>query len=291
MAFREQPPGRSALATRVFDRNDLIDATLRKVELFAKWPAGVVAAMAASAQLWRFSKGELVYQAGAPPAGVFILVDGSLFVVRSWPSGKHMATTISRPGWPLGVTAAWDGIEYPYDGVARSDLHAVLIPRANFLVAVRGDPKRLEDLLNFASTQLRQDIEALHTSAIGSLRCLMAKYLAYLSRPSVHLSVEKPDAVDPTAFDVTQDELAAMLHTSRQTVNQLMKAMEREGVLKREGNRLRIVNFLKLLAIMEEDEPIHPAWRDQIIAWDATLHTMDTKRLGGARGSAQTIPR
>jgi CRP/FNR family transcriptional regulator, cyclic AMP receptor protein len=285
------PFGRLAVATRVLDRSDLIDATLRKVGLFAKWPADVAAAMAAASQLWRFAKGEAVFQAGAPPAGVFILVDGSLFVRRSWPSGKHMATTISRPGWPLCVTAAWDGIEYPYDGIARSDLHAVLIPRANFLVAVRGDPKRLEDLIHFINAQIRQDIEALHTRAIGSPRCLTAKYLAYLSRPSIHLSVEDPDAVDPTAFDVTQDELAAMLHTSRQTVNQLMKAMEREGVLKREGKHLRIVDFLKLLAIMEEDEPIHPAWREQMVAWDARLQTTDTRKLGGARGTAQTIPR
>ncbi|HEX3675678.1 MAG TPA: Crp/Fnr family transcriptional regulator [Rhizomicrobium sp.] len=277
------------MATRVFDRSDLIGATLRKVDLFAKWPADVIAQMATAAQLWRYAKGESVYQAGTPPAGVFILVDGSLFVRRSWPNGKQMATTISRPGWPNGVMAAWDGIEYPYDGVARSDLHAVLVPRASFLVAARGDPKRIEDLLNFASTQSRQDIEALHTRAIGSLRCLMAKYLAYLSRPSMHLSLEEPDAVDPGAFDVTQDELAAMLHTSRQTVNQLMKAMEREGVLKREGNRLRIVNFLKLLAIMEEDEPVHPAWRDQIVAWNAKLQTMDAKNPGGARDSVLTI--
>jgi CRP/FNR family transcriptional regulator, cyclic AMP receptor protein len=285
------PCGRSALATRVFDRSDLIGATLRKVDLFAKWPADVVARMAAASQLWRYLKGEAVFEAGAPPAGIFILVDGSLLNARSWSNGRRMATTIIRPGWPSNVVAAWDGIEYAYDGIARSDLHAVLIPRADFLVAVRGDPKRLEDIIYFAGTQIRQDIEALHTRAIGSQRCLMAKYLAYLSRPSIHMSLDEPDAVDPTAFDVTQDELAAMLHTSRQTVNQLMKTMEREGVLKRDGNRLRIVNFLKLLAIMEEDEPVHPAWREQIIAWDAKLQTMDARRLGGARSSAQTILR
>jgi CRP/FNR family cyclic AMP-dependent transcriptional regulator len=269
------PAGRSALATRVFDRSDLIGATLRKVDLFAKWPGDVIAQMAAAGQLWRFAKGELVYQAGTPATGVIILVDGSVFEGRSWSSGKHMATTIGRPGWPTGVPAVWRGVEYLYDGTARADLLAVLIPRADFLVVARGDPKRLEDLLTFTCTQIGQDVVALHARANGSTRCLMAMYLAYLSRPSIHVSMEEPDAVDPTAFDVTQDELAAMLHLTRQTTNQLMKAMERDGVLKRDGNRLRIVNFLKLLAIMEEDEPIHPAWREQIVGWDAKLRTMD----------------
>lgn len=272
------PAGRSALATRVFDRNDLIGATLRKVDLFAKWPADAIAQMAAAAQLWRFAKGELVYQAGTPAIGVVILVDGSLFEGRSWSNGKHMATTIVRPGWPIGVAAVWRGIEYFYDGMARADLVAVLIPRADFLVAARGDPKRLEDLLTFTCAQIGQDIVALHTRANGSTRCVMAMYLAYLSRPSIHL-VEEPDAVDPTAFDVTQDELAAMLHLTRQTTNQLMKALERDGVLKRDGNRLRIVNFLKLLAIMEEDEPIHPAWREQILAWHEKLKAASRAKI------------
>jgi CRP/FNR family cyclic AMP-dependent transcriptional regulator len=280
--------GRLALATRVFDRSDLIGATLRKVDLFAKWPADVIAQMVAAAQLWRFAKGELVYQAGTPAVGVVILVDGSLFEGRSWSNGRHMATTIVRPGWPIGVVAAWRGIEYLYDGTARADLLAVLIPRADFLAAARGDPKRLEDLLTFTCTQIGQDVVALHVRANGSTRCLMAMYLAYLSRPSIHL-VEEPDAVDPTAFDITQDELAAMLHTTRQTTNQLMKAMEREGVLKREGAHLRIVNFLKLLAIMEEDEPIHPAWREQIVAWDAKLRTMDTKTPASVCDTVLTI--
>ncbi len=269
----------------------MIGAALRKVDLFAKWPADAVAQMAAAAQLWRFAKGELVYQAGTPAIGVVILMDGSLFEGRSWSNGKHMATTIVRPGWPIGVAAVWRGVDCFYDGMARADLLAVLIPRTDFLVAARGDPKRIEDLLNFTCTQIGQDIVALHTRANGSTRCVMAMYLAYLSRPSIHL-VEEPDAVDPTAFDVTQDELAAMLHLTRQTTNQLMKSMERDGVLTRDGNRLRIVNFLKLLAIMEEDEPIHPAWRDQIVAWDAKLRSTDSKKAVEARSNpTQTTAR
>jgi CRP-like cAMP-binding protein len=257
----------------------LIGATLRKVDLFSKWPADVIDKMAAASQLWRVAKGEAIMEANTPPVGVYVLADGSAINGRVWPSGKQMATTIVRPGWTMGLTATWDGVEYVYTHTARSDLHVVLIPRADFLVAARGDAKRLEDIIMFTCSQIRQDTEALHTRANGSLQCLMAKYLAYLARPSAHMSLQEPDPVDPTAFDVTQEELAAMLSTTRQTVNQLMKAMEREGVLVRESNRLRIIDFLKLLAIMEEDEPIFPVWREQIIAWDAKLKAAKAKPL------------
>jgi CRP/FNR family transcriptional regulator len=278
------------VSTRVFDKSDLILATLHRVDLFAKWPVDVVVAMASAGRLWRYTRGERVFEANVPAPGVAVLVDGSLLIARSWANGKQMATTITRPGWPHCVLWAWDGIECPYDGVARSDLLAVIVPSADFIAAVGSDAKRLSDLVNFASAQIRQDTEALHTRAIGSPRCLMAKYLAYLARPSVHLTVEEPDAVDPTAFDVTQDELAAMLHYARQTVNRMMKTMEREGVLVREGNRLRIVDFLKLLAIMEEDEPIYPLWKEQIVAWDAKLRAGETKRQGETLPVSPRLP-
>jgi CRP-like cAMP-binding protein len=189
------------------------------------------------------------------------------------------------------VLPAWDGVPNPYGAIARSDSLVVFIPRAVFVTAVRGDPRRIEDLATYFCTQLRQDIEGMQSRAVGSPRCLMAKYLAYLSRPSAHMSLVEPDAVDPTAFDVTQDELAAMLNIARQTVNRLMKEMERNGVLVREGNRLRIVNFLKLLAVMEEDEPIYQTWRAQIIAWHALLQAMDEKKAAAKHVAAPVQPR
>lgn len=278
------------MATRIIDRNDLIEATLRRVDLFAPWPAEVLVRMVAGSQLWRFAKGEALYEAGAPARGIFVLVDGSVIDGRTSSNGRIMASSILRPGWPLGVRATWSGNSYGYTGAARSDLTAVLLPRAQFREAVLGNPKRLEALTDFFCTQIAQDMEGLRLRGLGSPRCVMAGYLAYLSRPTFHVSTDDPGAADPTAFDITQDELAAMLFSARQTVNRLMKAMEREGVLRREGNRLRIVDFLKLLAVIEEDEPVHPAWREQILAWDARLKALAAERPAATDKPAQGAP-
>jgi CRP/FNR family transcriptional regulator len=278
------------VAIRIIDRNDLIGATLRRVDFFAPWPAEVLTRMAVGSQLWRFAKGETLYEAGTPVRGIFVLVDGSVIDGRISSKGRAMATSILRPGWPLGVRATWTGDSYGYTGTARSDLTAVLLPRAKFREAVLGDPTRLEALIDFFCTQIAQDMEGLRLRGLGSPRCVMAGYLAYLSRPTFHVAADDPGAADPTAFDITQDELAAILFSARQTVNRMMKAMEREGVLQREGNRLRIVDFLKLLAVMEENEPIHPAWREQIVAWDAKLKALAAERLAAAGKPAQTAP-
>jgi hypothetical protein len=56
----------SELGTRVLDRKELIGATLRQVQFFSKWPAETLAAPISSAQLWRYAKGQAVYEAAEP---------------------------------------------------------------------------------------------------------------------------------------------------------------------------------------------------------------------------------
>jgi CRP-like cAMP-binding protein len=277
------------LATRVSDRNDLIGATLRQVQLFSKWPADTIAALASAAQLWCYAKGEAVYEAVEPATGVYVIAEGSLISGRSWPNGYGDGDR-APPLANLRVACLGWGAEslrryrtFGFAGgfhIARGLRHC----GARRSKADRG----FSNLLLHATPSGHRRAAV---PAVGSPRCLIAKYLAYLSRPSAHMSLAEPDTVDPTAFDVTQDELAAMLNIARQTVNRLMKEMERNGVLMREGNRLRIVNFLKLLTVMEEDEPIYHTWRAQIIGWHAQLQGMDEKKAAAKHVTAPVQPR
>ncbi len=265
------------MGARVVDRTGRIRATLAAVALFAPWPPAKFDALCAAAQLWRYDKGEAVFQASTPARGLFVLAQGTMLSARSWPNGKHMATTILRPGWPLAMVSAWDGADFTLDNIARTEVFVVFVPRDAWLNLLRGDAALLAGIVDHLCAQMRQDIEGLQVRAIGSQRCLMAKYLAHLSSQTVFLPRDNPAGMDPTASDVTQDELAAMLSMSRQTVNRLMKEMERDGILVRRGRNIRVTNFLRLLAIMEEDEPIHPVWRAQIVAW----HERTANAAGG----------
>ena len=60
--------------------------------------------------------------------------------------------------------------------------------------------------------------------------------------------------------NITQDELAGMIGRSRQRVNEVMRAMEKEGMLRRRGRMIEITDFMLLKQALEEDEPLPPAW-------------------------------
>ena len=281
------------MAIRATDTSGVTRTVLGSVPLFAKWPPDAFAELCGAAQMWRFAKGETLYRFGEPMPGLIVLAQGSLLNVRFYPNGKRMATAILKAGWPVGVLPAWDELDCAYDGVARTDCLAIVISHKVVRALLRGDAERMAQVADMLSAQIRQDTESLLARSVSSQRCLLAKYLAYLCRPSLFVTREDPTAVDPVATDVTQDELAAMIAASRQTVNRLMKGLERDGVLKRRGALVEIVNFRRLLAVMEEDEPIPPLWRAQILAWHERLmsrpHQAIQPSLGAAHREADRI--
>jgi CRP-like cAMP-binding protein len=259
------------MAMLVMDRTGLVRTSLAVVPLFENWPQGAFDDLCQAAQLWRYGRGENLYQVGEPTRGLFVLVQGTVLNARVYPDGQRMANAILKPGWPIAMPSAWDDGDCAYDGIARTDCLAIVIPRRSLQALLRQTPDLMARVIDMLVAQVRQDTESIVVRSLSSQRCLLAKYLAYLCRPSIYVMREDPTAVDPIATDATQDEVGAMITASRQTVNRLMKGLVRDGVLKRRGALVEIVNFRRLLSVMEEDEPIHPLWRAQILAWHERL--------------------
>jgi CRP-like cAMP-binding protein len=276
--FANRPAGRlrhrygtAGLGAHIADQTGLIRATLRRCALFADWQDEPFNALCAAAELWRFGEGEKLMVTGEASKGAWIPAQGSVLCGRNLPDGRVLVTGIMRAGWLFGYVPAWDGEINPYDHTARTNMTAVLIPRAAFLTLVGGDESRHRAFTSMLCRQIRQDIEATRLRTLDSLRCRLAKFLAYLSRNTAHTSFDEPGTVDPVTADATQDELAAMIGSSRQTVNRLMRRFERDGIVVRVGKRVKVVDFARLLEVMEENEPIPDIWRDELLAWHERL--------------------
>ncbi len=249
------------MATRVSDKNKLINSTLDHVAPFATWPEESRRSLRDASELWRFEKGETVTAAGQPVNALIILAAGSVSNERTWPNGKHMMTAVLRSGWPLKLHAVWDGLEAPYGLVAREDCLAVLIPRAVFLEVVNSDKALLNQIMAMICYQVRQEMISVQMKTVFSLKCQLALLLFYHAQTSLYTIAFDDMSAETVPMDVTQEEFAAMLGCSRQKVNRLMKEMERDGVLRRHGRLIEIADPLLLMDAMEEDEPLSPELR------------------------------
>jgi len=78
----------------------------------------------------------------------------------------------------------------------------------------------------------------------------------------------------------TQQEIAGMMGVSRQSISKLVTMMVRQGVLRRRGVQVCVSDYLKLIAFMEEDEPIAPDWRNVMLMRHEVLVKHRSDRAG-----------
>jgi len=259
------------MATRVTDKDGIIPETVGRAEMVGAWPEDVRAELCASAELWRFSKGETVLQAGEPTKSLPIIAEGSLINERTYANGKHMMTAVLRPGWPLKVTAIWSGHGVPFGLTARGDCSVVLIPSDVFRRVVNNDLSLLQEVTSFIGKQYQQDIVSLQLRTMASLECQLALIMIFHMQPTMHLADNAPNHPAISPLDITQEEMAAMLGCSRQKINVIMRQMEHEGLIRRDGRQVCITDYMGLLDLIERDDPVEPSFREMFEAWQAQL--------------------
>jgi CRP/FNR family transcriptional regulator, cyclic AMP receptor protein len=269
----------------------VIGAALRAPRCFADFPQSEMDILERSAEAWHYTRGETIAERGDPPSGLWVIASGSVTGHRTTPNGKYFLQGVLWPGDLFGLMPLIDGWPMPLSHAARRDCLIVFVSRAALLETLR-DASRMYSVCAQICARNRVDYEAVFTASVESLRCRLAKYLAYLPRRSTFLSMGEPGSptwVDPSPIDLTQDELAAMLGVARQTLNRTLAPFLRQGIVVRDGEQIRIASFRALLPYMEENEPLPDVWRAQILNWDEHLRKGEPEpfRPGSPRMEAQ----
>ncbi|MEP0069933.1 Crp/Fnr family transcriptional regulator [Pyruvatibacter sp.] len=259
------------MGVKVSNTRSVVEATIDRVDLFSTWPDNVKAELRTAAELWTFSKGEVVLQAGEPAHSVVVIVEGSLVNERAYANGRHMMTAVLRPGWPLKVPAVLNGLGVPFGLTARVDCLVLFIPKQKFLDIVNSQIELLQNVTNFIGLQYQQDMVSLQLRTMASLECQFALLMIFHAQDAAHLIDEDRGVSNTNVLDVTQEEFASMLGCSRQKINVIMKQMERDGLIERHGRLVEIINYVGLLELIEREDPVHPDFRTAIKVWQERL--------------------
>lgn len=259
------------MGVKVSDTQSVVQATIDRVDLFSTWPDDVKTQLRTAAELWTFSKGEVVLQAGEPAHSVVVIVEGSLVNERVYANGKHMMTAVLRPGWPLKVPAVLNGLGVPFGLTARVDCLVLFIPKQKFLDIVNSQIGLLQKVTNFIGLQYQQDMVSLQLRTMASLECQFALLMIFHAQDAAHLIDEDRGVSNTNVLDVTQEEFASMLGCSRQKINVIMRQMERDGLIERHGRLVEIINYVGLLELIEREDPVHPDFRTAIKVWQERL--------------------
>jgi len=207
--------------------------TLERVPLLAGLAAPARRELAARGVLRRFQPGEVLWRAGSPAHGLYLVLAGEVRVVRAGGRRTHVVH-VEGPGGTLGELPLFRGGPHPATALAsRSSLCLVLDGDA-IHAGIRADPAlafRLLERLALRVSGLVERLDRVTTARAGE------RLAAFL------LARSSSSGLSAFTLGGTQAALAEELGTVREVVVRGLRRLRHEGIVEPAGRgKLRVID-------------------------------------------------
>lgn len=191
----------------------------------------------------RHPRGALVIARGEPAGEVLFLVEGRLSVIDPGMSGREVAYGEIGPGGHAGELAAIDGGPRSADVVAAEDCRVAALPAETFRALLLDQPRLALALLEDVAAMVRDaDRRITELSTMST----MARLCRELLRQAGPGEAGGPSAVQRMP---TQEVLARTTGTTRETVGRLLAQLAHDGLVRREGRTLLLLERRRLTGL------------------------------------------
>ena len=217
---------------------------LGSLRLFEGIEAGDLSGLSLTMRIRRHRTGEVIFHQGDPGESVYVLVAGSVKLVLPSPDGDEAILATLRRQALFGELALLDHGTQSMTAVALEPTETVVVPGPTFSQLIAGHACARDVLLATLAGELRRltgRVEALHFLDVSGR---VAEVLVGLSTEhGRRLSPAVGVPVGAVRIDgrLTQGDLARMVNSSRQSVNQALAELAGEGILRFERDGIVIL--------------------------------------------------
>lgn len=201
-----------------------------------------VAELCARLESWHFRAGEFIFEQGEPGDPLYVICSGKMKVGCSSVDGREHLFSILGPSDMFGEMSMLDPGPRMSTATALTDVEAVTTDRAMLREWIAAHPECAEQLMRVLARRLRRmsgsRAEMVFTDAPGRI----AKLLLRLAQ---RFGVQRDGAVEVT-HDLTQDEIAQLVGSSRETVNKVLDDFTGRGWIRLQGKGLLISDTERL---------------------------------------------
>ena len=195
-----------------------------------------VAALIKQLPVVEFPRGHTIYAEGEPGDRLYVIVSGKVKLTRRTPDGRARLLTVIGPPDMFGALSTLEAGPRTASAAAITPVHAASMDRDAIRARITNCPKSVEELLRLLARQLRRtdaDLTAL-ISTDGPGR-VARQLLALAHRFGTYEGGEL--RVTP---DLTQEEIAQMIGSSRETVNKSLALFADRGWIQIDGKSVLI---------------------------------------------------
>ena len=200
----------------------------------------------------RYRDGDLIAARGDTPQEWMACAKGAVRVSSTSVTGKQIILTYIEPGIWFGDVSIFDGDRRTHDCYAHGDTTTLNVAKADFKKILTQHVEFYDAMLRLHARRIRQLYGLVEDLNTLPLRARLAKQLNHLLRSYGVPSLSDAKAIR-ISLQLAQEELAQLLGASRQRVNQELKQMEREQIIRIEPGGLVVLDRDALLLIVNAD--------------------------------------
>lgn len=190
----------------------------------------------------QFEAGNLLYEQGAPPAGLFLIASGHVILYRQ--SGERLQIlALAYPFECIGGESIANNNPNPYTAKAGSDCAAFCISPDDLHALLMQHPDFLGMFLRLVTQRLRQLTILVHDLAFRDVASRLAGVFIMLANAQQPPHKEG-NIVIPRIF--SQQELAAIVGTAREVISRTIKHFEQDGLIEKSGKSYIILDLKRL---------------------------------------------
>ena len=194
-------------------------------------------------------RGKVLFTEGEPARGIHILLAGRAAVSISSPGGKTVILRVAQSGDVLGLNSTLRNCAYDVTVQALESCHTDFVSRSELIAIMERSQQCTQAVLLELSdelTELADRTKSLLLSQTSSVR-LAKLLLEWATRitpnTSAHVRIEK---------SFTQEEIAQMIGSSRETVTRLLTILSSRGIIELTNDSILIHDWRALQNAAED---------------------------------------
>lgn len=194
--------------------------------------------LAESARRRPFEAGQLLFLTGEPAAGLWIIEEGHVKIVKSLTDGREHILHLLGPGNTFNDVPAFDGGPNVASAIAVTAGAAWILPAETLRDALARHHDLALGVIKGLNSRIRQLVLQIEDLALRSVAARLARFLLEQR--------ENPTLAGPA---ITRALIATHLGTTPETVSRVLRTLEESGALAFDRHRIIIRNTALLREI------------------------------------------
>lgn len=192
----------------------------------------------------QYDKGEVIFNEGAYPRGLFCIQSGKIKLSQVGADGKEQIVHLAHDGDIMGYRAILGEDTYSCSAMALEESKVCFIPKPDFNNLIEKNSKLTLQIVHLLSDELKQAERKITSTAQQPVKNRLAHSLLALKK---NYGVETDNKT--INISIKRKELANLAGTTRETATRLLYEMQEQKLIELSGKKIKILDE-QLLNIM-----------------------------------------